>query len=232
MNLILRCSRGFAALGHSGRPLWLFLLCAGALSAHAQLPTITGFSPSGGPVGTTVVISGTNFVAPLSIGFAGNVMAAGSFTSTTITVTVPTGAETGPITVTTANGSTSTATNFTVGTNSAHPAFFNGEAAVGGGVYYLQLFNGTVFGYYSYLTDPNYLYSFDLGYEYLIDANDGLGGIYFYDFTSQSFFYTSPAYPYPYLYDFTLNATLYYYGTGLTSSRSFYNFSTGEIITL
>ena len=232
MRSILRCSRGSTALDLADRPLWLFFLFAGALSAHAQSPAITGFSPSGGPVGTTVVINGTNFIPPLSIGFAGNVDAAGSFTSTMVTVTVPAGAETGPITVTTANGSASTATNFTVGTNSAHPAFFNGEASVGNGVYYLQLFNGAVFGYYSYLTDPSYLYSFDLGYEYLIDANDSLGGIYFYDFTSQSFFYTSPAYPYPYLYDFTLSATLYYYGNGQTSSRSFYNFSTGEIITL
>jgi len=32
-----------------------------------------------------------------------------------------------------------------------HPAFFNGETALGGGWYYLQFANGTPFGYYSYL---------------------------------------------------------------------------------
>ncbi|MDB5069485.1 MAG: hypothetical protein JWM87_596, partial [Candidatus Eremiobacteraeota bacterium] len=61
-----------------------------------------------------------------------------------------------------------------------HPAFFAGEAALSNGVYYLALPNGTPFGYYSYLSDPNYVYHFDMGYEYAVDANDGNGGIYFY----------------------------------------------------
>jgi hypothetical protein len=76
-------------------------------------PTITSYSPSSGPVGTTVVINGTNFNPPLSVVFAGNASAAGSFTSTKITVTVPSGAQTGPIVVTTSDGSASTGT-FTV----------------------------------------------------------------------------------------------------------------------
>ena len=78
-------------------------------------PTISDFSPASGPVGTTVVIDGTGFVPPISITFAGNAFAAGSFTSTRITLTVPSGAQSGPITVQTAGGSTSTATNYTVG---------------------------------------------------------------------------------------------------------------------
>ena len=213
--------------------LWFVLLLAGAASVGAQAtppPTISSFSPAAGPVGTMVVLNGANFVPPLSIVFAGNVSAAGSFTSTTITVTVPSGAETGPITVTAQGGSAATTTDFTVGT-AAHPAFFTGEVPVGNGVDYLRLSSGGVFGYYSYLSDPSYIYSFDLGYEYLIDANDGRDGIYFYDFESDTFFYTSPSFPYPYLYDFTLNAVLYYYGDGTDSSRYFYDFATGEIIT-
>src|SRR5205823_10009882 len=73
-----------------------------------------------------------------------------------------------------------------------HPAFFNGETALGGGWYYLQFGNGTPFGYYSYLPDPNFIYHIDLAFEYLLDANDVNHGIYFYDFASSSFFYTSP----------------------------------------
>src|SRR5882724_9920223 len=38
---------------------------------------------------------------------------------------------------------------------STHPPFFNAQTALGGGWYYLQFANGTPFGYYSYLSDPN-----------------------------------------------------------------------------
>ena len=95
------------------------LVCFSVLVPRSQaqsVPTITSFSPTAGPVGNTVVISGTNFVPPLSITFAGNAQSAGSFTSTQITVTVPAGAETGPITLMTGGGTVSTATAFTVGT--------------------------------------------------------------------------------------------------------------------
>ncbi len=119
-----------------------------------------------------------------------------------------------------------------------HPAFFSGEVALGNGVYYLQFPNGTPFGYYSYLTDPRWIYHFDMGYEYWFDANDGHSGIYFYDNASTHFFYTSPSFPFPYLYDFTLNTVLYYFpdtnrpGHYTTNPRYFYNFATGQIITM
>ena len=119
------------------------------------------------------------------------------------------------------------------------PAFFNGEVALSNGVYYLSFAgSGNPFGYYSYLTDPHYLYHFDLGYEYVFDAQDGQAGVYLYDFKSGSFFYTNPSFPFPYLYDFSLNTTLYYYpdpnnpGRYNTNGvRYFYNFATGKIIT-
>ena len=120
----------------------------------------------------------------------------------------------------------------------AQPAFFSGEVSLGNGVYYLQFPNGTPFGYYSYLTDPRWIYHFDMGYEYWFDANDGNGGIYFYDSASTHFFYTSPSFPFPYLYDFTLNTVLYYFpdpqrpGHYTSNPRYFYNFATGQIITM
>ena len=124
-----------------------------------------------------------------------------------------------------------------------HPAFFTGEEPLADGVYYLKFFyDGSVptnfFSYYAYLADPHYIYHFDLGYEYLLDAADGYDGLYLYDFASNGFFYTSPVFPFPYLYDFNLNAFLYYYpdpndperyNTG--GVRYFYNFATGQTIT-
>ena len=118
------------------------------------------------------------------------------------------------------------------------PAFFTGETALSNGVYYLAFSNGNYFGYYSFLANPAYLYHFDLGYEYVFDAADGKSGVYFYDFASSDFFYTSPSFPFPYLYDFSLNSVLYYYPDpnnpghyNTNGIRYFYDFNTGTIIT-
>ncbi len=115
--------------------------------------------------------------------------------------------------------------------------FFAGQAALSDGVYYLSFSNGNYFGYYSYLTDPHYIYHFDLGYEYVFDADDGNAGVYFYDFKSNDFFYTSPEFMFPYLYDFGLNTVLYYYSDPSNAGRYntdgvryFYDFTTGQII--
>jgi|GEM_PF-3764239 predicted lipoprotein with Yx(FWY)xxD motif len=119
-----------------------------------------------------------------------------------------------------------------------HASFFAGEASLGSGAYYLALPNGNPFGYYSYLADSNYIYHFDAGYMYVIDANDGVGGVYFYDFTSGHWWYTGRQYPFPYVYDFSLGAFLYYYpnansaGHYTTNSRYFYNFTASAIIAL
>ena len=116
-------------------------------------------------------------------------------------------------------------------------AFFDGEVPLGDGVYYLAFPNGNVFGYYEFLSEPNYIYHFDLGFEYVFDAKDGEAGVYFYDFASSDYFYTSPVFPFPYLYDFGLNAFLYYYpdttnpGHYTSNPRYFYNFNTAQIIT-
>jgi hypothetical protein len=79
------------------------------------LPSITGFSPSSGPVGTVVKITGNTFTGTTSVTFGG--IAATSFTfvkDTEVDATVPTGAVTGPIAVTTGAGTATSATNFTV----------------------------------------------------------------------------------------------------------------------
>jgi hypothetical protein len=78
-------------------------------------PTITTFSPTFGPVGTVVTITGTNLSGATGVTFNG--VAATTFASTSateVTATVPTGATTGLITVTTPSGTATSATNFTV----------------------------------------------------------------------------------------------------------------------
>ena len=123
-------------------------------------------------------------------------------------------------------------------TGAGHPGFFNGETALGSGVYFLRFANKNPFGFYSYLADAHYIYHFDLGYEYVFDAQDGRGGVFLYDFKSGGFFYTSPNFPFPYLYDFSLKAVLYYFpdpngdeGRFNTNGiRYFARLDTGEII--
>jgi hypothetical protein len=79
------------------------------------LPEITAFTPSSGPVGTSVTITGTNFTGTTAVEFNGT--AAVTFTvdsDTQITATVPAGATTGPISVTNADGTGTSASDFTV----------------------------------------------------------------------------------------------------------------------
>ena len=59
-------------------------------------PTISGYSPAGGPVGTVVTITGTN-LASASVTFNGTAATLTSNTATQIVVPVPTGATTGQI---------------------------------------------------------------------------------------------------------------------------------------
>jgi len=81
------------------------------------LPTILSFTPSGGVVGSSVTITGTAFTGATTVAFNG-VNASYTVNSySQITATVPTGATTGTIAVTTAAGTATSASNFSVGPN-------------------------------------------------------------------------------------------------------------------
>jgi IPT/TIG domain-containing protein/laminin G domain protein len=84
------------------------------ISRTQSPPTITGFSPTSGPAGTSVTISGTNLTGASSVTFNGIAASYAVNSSTQITATVPSSASTGPISVSTGNGTAMSSTSFTV----------------------------------------------------------------------------------------------------------------------
>jgi hypothetical protein len=77
-------------------------------------PTVTGFTPASGPPGTSVTVTGTNLAGATAVAFNGIGATISSTTATSVTVTVPAAATTGKITVTTAGGTATSASGFTV----------------------------------------------------------------------------------------------------------------------
>jgi len=121
----------------------------------ASAPTVTSFTPTSGPVGKLITITGTSFTGATYVKFNGTASPTISVKSaTSITAVVPNGATTGKISVTTPAGTGLSAGNFTV-TPSAPgiTAFSPASGKVGAivsisgtnftGVTYVK-FNGTV----------------------------------------------------------------------------------------
>lgn len=77
-------------------------------------PTISGFTPDTGPIGTTVTITGTNLATTTGVSFNGVFASFTVVSNTQVTVQVPLNATTGPIRVVTTGGNVTSATNFTV----------------------------------------------------------------------------------------------------------------------
>jgi hypothetical protein len=86
------------------------------LTTTAEAPTISSFSPAKGPPGQMVSISGSSLLAspPPTVTFGGVAATVTNDTSSEITTTVPTGALTGRIEVTTPGGSATSAKKFRV----------------------------------------------------------------------------------------------------------------------
>ena len=81
-------------------------------------PAITGLTPTSGPVGTAVTIAGANFGATKgtsTVAFNGTLATSSSWSDTSITVPLPTGATSGPVVVT-VSGQASNGVSFTVTT--------------------------------------------------------------------------------------------------------------------
>jgi len=76
--------------------------------------TVGSFTPTSGLVGSTVVLSGSGFSGVSKVRFNGGAAKFVVLNQTLITTTVPFGASTGTLTVTTPGGTATSATNFTV----------------------------------------------------------------------------------------------------------------------
>lgn len=83
-----------------------------SVTSGCSAPTISGLSPATGSVGATVTINGANFTSVQAVSFNGTAATFTVLSATQIRATVPQGASSGPLSVTTACGSASR--NFTV----------------------------------------------------------------------------------------------------------------------
>ena len=77
-------------------------------------PTISGFTPAFGLVGSSVTINGTNFSGATSVKLGTSTLTVASNSGTVIVATIPTGALTGKISVTTPGGTATSVPSFTV----------------------------------------------------------------------------------------------------------------------
>ena len=79
-----------------------------------QPPTIASFAPASGPVGTRVAITGTNLAATTGVTFGGTQAGFTVTSASEVSATVPVGAFTGAISVTTLGGTATSSSPFTV----------------------------------------------------------------------------------------------------------------------
>lgn len=102
-------------------------------NTSSNITYVTGFSPTSSAVGTPVTIYGTKFSATPSqntVKFNGTTATVVSSTVSQIVANVPSGATTGPITVTAPAGTATSTSSFTV-RNSASPTITNFTPTVG-----------------------------------------------------------------------------------------------------
>ncbi len=122
-----------------GLTFWLIddLNFAGNLGIRARLasacPTVSSLNPASGTAGTRVTINGANFTGVTGVRFAHNVAAEFTINNdTSITVTIPTGAVSGPLTLSKASCADVQTQTLTIGnsvTNVSATSFLGAELA-------------------------------------------------------------------------------------------------------
>jgi len=75
---------------------------------------VTSFAPASGPVGTSVIITGSGLTGATAVTFNGTTATFTVGSDSSITATVPVGATTGSIKVTTPGGAATSTTDYTV----------------------------------------------------------------------------------------------------------------------
>jgi uncharacterized repeat protein (TIGR01451 family) len=94
-------------------------------------PVITALNPSAAGVGVDVIISGANFTAASAVSFNGTAATFVVQSPTQIKAIVPSGATTGPVSVTTPDGTATSAGNFTVNAPTGITSATSGNWRVG-----------------------------------------------------------------------------------------------------
>jgi hypothetical protein len=122
------------AAGRLVAAIWLIASCVlSSNQLHAQSPTITSFSPSDGPVGTLITVTGTNLGNPTAFTIGSTTAVIVSNTGTQLVGLVMPGSNTGLVSLITAGGSANSAANFTV-SQTAYPDLQQGAKLIGTGV--------------------------------------------------------------------------------------------------
>ena len=126
------------AAGTTSGPITVTSPAASATSANAftvvGVPAIASFAPTSGVVGTSVVITGTNFTGATAVAFNGKAATFAVNSATQITATVANGTTSGKISVTTAGGTATSANAFTVVVPPTITSFTPTTGPVGTGV--------------------------------------------------------------------------------------------------
>lgn len=110
----------------------MFSAFFGSTGGGGQAPTVTGFIPTSGPVGTTVTINGTNFTGVTSVRFNGTAAMYTVKSTAQITAAVPPSATTGLISVANAHGTGTSSSPFTVTTSAGAPTITSFAPTFGG----------------------------------------------------------------------------------------------------
>ncbi len=206
--------------------------------------TWSGTTPTGAtPVPITSSPSG---IAGLTLATAGscawlNASLAGTTTPTSITTSFNAASVSTLIPGTyicnlTVSGTGAAAAQMTATLTVSAPAFFSNAVSLGEGVFYEQLPDKNLFGFFNYASS-SIIYHYDMGYEGVIQANDASNGVYLYDFASGHWLYTNSA-SFPSLYDFTLKTWIYYLPSSTNTDhytanpRYFVNFTTNLIFNM
>lgn len=111
------------------------------VNTYNGVPTVMGSSPDYGLAGTSVTIRGASFTGATSVAFNGTSATFTLNNPSEITTTVPAGATTGPISVTTPSGTGSAGTSFVISAQPPAPIYitnggFEGVDTLGGNLGY------------------------------------------------------------------------------------------------
>ena len=110
--------------GASAAKISVITAAGSATSTDSFTPTlsITGFTPTSGPAGTIVDIKGIGFTSTSSVKFNGTNATTTYIGPARLKATVPTGASTGPIWLTTSDGTVKLITKYTLTTTKTTPS--------------------------------------------------------------------------------------------------------------